>query len=148
MVCVCVAGMCVYAEIVSACSWCMCVSVCERVCVACMCARACMCWGRSARSPTQQPADPARNPLLGHHITQSHIQINQLVQAPQTGRNGAVETVGNGSNNDSKGTRGSLCGRFSGNRPTNFFKLSDATARVASVVGVWCTAMIHACLGC
>ena len=39
-------------------------------------------------------ADPAPNPLLGHHITQSHVQISQLVQAPQTGWNGAAELIG------------------------------------------------------
>ena len=67
-------------------------------------------------------ATPAPNPLLGHHITQSHVQLSQGVHAPKTGGNGAAELiVGEG---------------------------PDATARRASVVVVWCIAMIHACLGC
>ena len=73
------------------------------------------------RAP-QLIADPAPNPLLGHHITQSHVQISQGVHAPQTGRNGAAELI--------------------------VTEVPDATARGASVVVVWCTAMIHACLGC
>ena len=73
------------------------------------------------RAP-QLIADPAPNPLLGHHITQSHVQVRQGVHAPQTCRNGAAEPIG--------------------------VEVPDATARGASVVVVWCTAMIHACLGC
>ena len=67
-------------------------------------------------------ADPAPNPLLGHHITQSHVQFSERVHAAQTRRNGAAELIG------AEGP--------------------DATARGASLVVVWCTAMTHACLGC
>ena len=44
------------------------------------------------RAP-QLIADPAPNPLLVHHITQSHVQITHGVHAPQTGRNGASEII-------------------------------------------------------
>ena len=70
----------------------------------------------------QLMADPAPNPLLGHQITQSHVQFSQFVQAAQTGRNGAAELM------DAEGP--------------------DATARGVSVVSMSCTAMIHSCLGC
>ena len=55
-------------------------------------------------------ADPAPNPLLVHHITQSHLQCKKIVHAPQTGRNGAAELI---------------C-----------IEVPDATARGASVVVV------------
>ena len=64
-------------------------------------------------------ADPAPNPLFGHHITQSHVQYSQGGHAAQTGRNGAAELV--------------------------VVEVPGATAQGASVVVVWCTAMIHAC---
>ena len=44
------------------------------------------------RAP-QLIADPAPNPLLGHHMTQSHVQISHLVRAPETGRYGAAESI-------------------------------------------------------
>ena len=73
------------------------------------------------RAP-QLIADPAPNLLLGHHITQSHVQSRQGVHVAQTRRNCAAELIG------AEGP--------------------DATARGASVVVVWCTAMTHARLGC
>ena len=69
------------------------------------------------RAP-QLIADPAPNPLLGHHITQSHVQSKLGVQKKKC-RNGAAEII---------------AGEF-----------PDAIARGGSVVVVWRTAMIHAC---
>ena len=40
---------------------------------------------------TQLIADTAPNPLLVHHITQSHVQFSQRGRVPQTGRNGEAE---------------------------------------------------------
>ena len=59
--------------------------------------------------------------MASSEITQSHVQRNQIVHAPQTGRNGAAETI----------------------VPQG----PDAIARGGLVVEVWCIAMIHACLG-
>ena len=60
------------------------------------------------------------NPLLRHHITQSHVQASHQGHAPQTSRKGAAEaTVG---------------------------EVPDATARGGSVAVVWCTAMADTCV--
>ena len=67
-------------------------------------------------------ADPAPNPLLVHHIAQSHVQFTETITAPQNARNGSGETTS--------------------------LEAPDETARGASVVLVWCAAMIRACLGC
>ena len=67
-------------------------------------------------------ANPARNPLRVHFIIQSHVQITESIIAPQTGRNGAGELIA--------------------------VEDPDETARGSLVVGAWCTAMMHACLGC
>ena len=42
------------------------------------------------RAPQLIP-DPDPNPLLRHHITQSNVQVSQLVHATQTGWNGAAD---------------------------------------------------------
>ena len=67
-------------------------------------------------------ADPAPNLFIVYYITQSHVQSSQSIIAPQTSRNCAGELI--------IGT------------------VPDETARGATVVVVWCTVMIHACLGC
>ena len=152
-VCMCVCGVCVCARVCAVCvaggCVCICVRVCGsvrvRVCVyARMCGCVCACvWRQSRPQPTGQQThrthttkqhdpviaprsathrQPCSHPLLVQNITQSHVQISQRLRAPQTGRNGAAETiVGEG---------------------------PDETARGAAVVGVCCTAMMHACLGC
>ena len=73
------------------------------------------------RAP-QLIADPDPNPFIVHCMPQSHVQSSQPIHASQTGRNRAAEVI--------------------------VVEFPDATARGASVVVVWCTAMIHACLEC
>ena len=67
-------------------------------------------------------ANPDASPLRVHYITQSHVQLRESIIPPQTGRNGAGELIAT--------------------------EVPDETARGSLVVGAWCTAMMHACLGC
>ena len=65
---------------------------------------------------------PSNTPYNTRGGIEMNFSAPQIVHAPQTGRNGAAEPI--------------------------VVDGPDATARGASVVVVWCTAMIHACLGC
>ena len=119
----------------------VCVCVRDSVCLCnCVCVQLCVIWGKEVLPTTcrahlytktcnpclptpqhdttlllhrapQLIADPTPNPLLGHHITQSHVHSSHR-QPPQTGRNGSGETT--------------------------VLEVPDATAQGASVVVVWC----------
>ena len=79
---------------------------------------------KTQHDPASAPRSATQRRPCSQSITwtQSHVQYSQPFHTPQASRNGTTDSI--------------------------VMEQPDATARGISVVAVWCTAMIHACLGC